>query len=61
MNACLLQEIHKEDVLDYMVDKNIDSLSLSSDIDELLDNLLEIKQNQNNIRYSINALTTLRF
>ena len=59
MNVSLLQEIHKEDVLDYMVDKNIDSLT--SDIDELLDNLLEIKQNRNNIRYSINALTTLRF
>ena len=59
MNACLLQEIHKEDVLDYMMDKNIDSLT--SDIDELLDNLLEIKENRNNIRCSINALTTLRF
>lgn len=59
MNACLLQEIHKEDVLDYMVDKNIDSLT--SEIDELLDDLLRIKENRNNIRYSINALTTLRF
>ena len=59
MNVSLLQEIHKEDVLDYMVDKNIDSLT--SDIDELLDNLLDIKENRNNIRYSINALTTLRF
>ena len=59
MNVSLLQEIHKEDVLDYMVDKNIDSLT--SDIDELLDNLLEIKENRNNIRYSINPLTTLRF
>ena len=59
MNACLLQEIHKEDVLDYMTDNDIDSLT--SEIDELLENLLEIKQNRNNIRYSINALTTLRF
>ena len=55
----MIQEIHKEDVLDYMVDDNIDSLT--SEIDNLLDNLLEIKQNRNNIRYSINALTTLRF
>ena len=58
MNACLLQEIHKQDVIDYMEDKTIDSLT--SEIDELVDFLWEIKQNPNN-KYSINALTTLRF
>ena len=58
MNACLLQEIHKQDVIDYMEDKTIDSLT--SELDELVDFLWEIKQNPKN-KYSINALTTLRF
>ena len=58
MNACLLHEIHQQDVIDYMKDNQIDTLT--AEIDELVDFLWQIKQNPNN-KYSINALTTLRF